>query len=58
MTVDNVKCCNCGFDGLVEHGSDTCPDCGFDGALSWKEKEEQEIEVDCCEFLLITLNHC
>lgn len=58
MTVDNVKCCNCDFDGLVERGTDTCPNCGFSGALSWKENEEQEIEVNWCEFLLITLNHC
>lgn len=46
MIMDNVFCNNCEFDGLVDLGSDVCPQCGFDGALSWKEGEEQEVEVD------------
>lgn len=44
--MDNVKCCNCGFDGLVETGSDKCPSCGYEGALAWKEDEPQEIEEE------------
>ena len=45
MIKDNVKCTNCGFDGLVERGTDTCPNCGKDGTLSWKDNEPQEVEV-------------
>lgn len=44
MMKDNVFCCNCEFDGLVDIGSDTCPECKFDGALSWKDGEPQEME--------------
>ena len=44
--MDNVKCTNCGFDGLAETGSDKCPSCGYDGGLAWKENEPQEVEED------------
>ncbi|WP_257984979.1 hypothetical protein [Bacillus sp. T33-2] len=43
--MDNVKCCNCDFDGLVELGEETCPKCKFTGTLAWKEGEEQEVTV-------------
>nr|WP_319776021.1 hypothetical protein [uncultured Sphaerochaeta sp.] len=43
--MDNVKCSNCGFDGLVETGACTCPICGKEGTLAWKDNEEQEIEI-------------
>ena len=45
--MDNVKCSNCGFDGLVETGSDKCPKCGYEGVLAWKEGEPQEVEDTC-----------
>jgi RecJ-like exonuclease len=41
--LDNVKCCNCEFNGLVETGETECPICHFVGALSWIDDEEQEI---------------
>lgn len=42
--MDNVKCSNCGFNGLVETGTDKCPNCGYEGGLAWKENEPQELE--------------
>lgn len=45
MVKDNVKCCNCGFDGLVEQHSEECPNCQMDGTLAWKEDEPQEVEA-------------
>ena len=48
---DNVKCCNCDFDGLVDLGAEECPKCKYSGALAWKEGEEQEVEEnDCLEW--------
>ena len=44
MTKDNVKCCNCGFIGLVEMGAEICPECKMKGSLAWIEGELQEIE--------------
>jgi hypothetical protein len=41
--MDNVKCCNCEFDGLVETGDEQCPICNFVGSFTWKEGEEQEV---------------
>lgn len=41
--MDNVKCCNCEFNGLVETGAEECPSCHFEGALSWKDGEETEV---------------
>jgi RecJ-like exonuclease len=41
--MDNVKCCNCEFDGLVDFGEEKCPKCNFVGALAWKDDEEQEV---------------
>lgn len=41
--MDNVKCCNCDFNGLVEFGQEQCPECKFIGALAWKDGEEQEV---------------
>lgn len=41
---DNVKCCDCGWKGLVTCGSNICPECGADFALSWIEDEPQEVE--------------
>lgn len=45
MYKDNVKCCNCGFDGLVNFGEEICPQCEKEGFLAWKEGEPQEVEV-------------
>jgi len=44
VTYDNVKCCNCEYDGLVNGGEDVCPECGEE-CLAWKEDEPQEIEL-------------
>lgn len=41
--MDNVKCCNCGFNGIVKTGQEKCPKCKTKGHLSWKEGEPQEI---------------
>ncbi len=41
---DNIKCTNCGFNGLVSTASEVCPVCKVEGCLSWKENEPQEIE--------------
>jgi hypothetical protein len=46
MFKDNVKCCNCWFNGLVDFGEDECPECGVLGTLSWKDDEHQEVEVN------------
>lgn len=46
MIMDNVKCCNCGFNGLVDIGEEKCPQCQMVGALAWKENEAQEVQVD------------
>lgn len=43
MTKDNVMCCNCGFNGLIDKGEEKCPKCRFVGALAWKDGEEQEV---------------
>jgi len=40
---DNIKCTNCGYDGLVNTGTEYCPECGKCGVLAWKENEPQEI---------------
>lgn len=45
MVKDNVKCCNCGFDGLVNLGEETCLSCNQERFLSWKDGELQEVEV-------------
>lgn len=44
--MDNVKCCNCEFDGLVDFGEEQCPKCKREGFLSWKDGEPQEVEVN------------
>jgi hypothetical protein len=41
--MDNVKCNNCEFDGLVGTFAEQCPDGNLVGALSWKEDQENEI---------------
>lgn len=46
MIKDNVKCCNCGFDGLVGFGADECPECSTTGTLAWKDDEPQELYID------------
>ena len=43
MVKDNVKCCNCNFDGLVDVGVEQCPECKVIGTLAWKENEDQEV---------------
>ena len=40
---DNIDCMNCGYDGLVNTGADTCPQCNMSGVLSWKENQPNEI---------------
>jgi len=45
MVMDNVKCTNCGFDGLVDLGTDICPKCNTEGSLAWKEGEEPEVNT-------------
>jgi len=40
---DNILCTNCGYDGLVNLGDETCPKCGEEGDLQWKEGEPQEV---------------
>lgn len=40
---DNVMCCNCDFDVLVDIGQEECPGCEFTGALAWKPEEKQEV---------------
>ena len=42
---DNIKCCNCGYNGLVNTGEECCPVCGDCCSLSWKEGEPQEINL-------------
>jgi hypothetical protein len=42
---DNIRCCNCGYDGLVVFGATICPKCNRDGYLAWKENQPQEISV-------------
>lgn len=44
MYKDNVKCCNCSFNGLVEKGAEICPQCKKIGALAWKDGEPEEVE--------------
>lgn len=43
MYKDNVFCCNCHFDGLVDIGQEECPECEFEGSLAWKPDEPQEV---------------
>lgn len=43
--MDNVKCLNCEFDGLIEYCEERCPQCKKEGALIWKDDEEQEVVV-------------
>lgn len=43
---DNVKCCNCSFNGLVDLGEEECPERKESGTLAWKDGELQEVEVD------------
>lgn len=45
MYMDNVKCCNCEFDGLVDLGQEECPKCKEAGCLAWKEGEEKEAAI-------------
>jgi hypothetical protein len=44
--MDNVKCCNCNFNGLVSIEEEKCPECGMVGVLAWKENESQEMQVN------------
>lgn len=44
MWFDNIKCCNCGANGLVEIGENTCPVCGMSGSLAWKDGEPKEVD--------------
>jgi len=46
IIADNIKCSNCGYNGIVEMGENTCVKCGKYGCLAWKENEEKEIEID------------
>lgn len=39
MYMDNIKCCNCEFEGLVQAGAVMCPDCKVEGSLAWKGDE-------------------
>jgi ssDNA-binding Zn-finger/Zn-ribbon topoisomerase 1 len=41
---DYVRCCNCGFQGTVNVGTDKCPKCKYVGALSWVQGKEQMVE--------------
>ena len=43
---DNVKCCNCDFNGLVDIGEEQCPLCNTQGHLSWKDGEDREVKDD------------
>ena len=43
MYKDNVICCNCEFEGLVDYGSESCPQCKQEGFLAWKDGVEQEV---------------
>lgn len=43
MIKDNVKCCNCEFDGLVGIGEEKCPECKESGMLTWKDDNSQEV---------------
>lgn len=43
---DNVKCANCGWEGLVNCGEEMCPKCEYSGTLMWKEGEPREVEDD------------
>lgn len=43
---DYVKCCNCGFIGLVDIGQEECPECKFSGALAWADDKEDIQEVE------------
>ena len=45
MYKDNVRCCNCGFNGLVDKGSDRCSQCKKEGCLAWKDGEPEEVEI-------------
>lgn len=50
MMADNIKCCNCGFNGLVPMASTICPQCKKPGTLAWKEDEPEEVEVEAAFF--------
>ena len=43
---DNVKCTNCGFEGLVGIGQEECPVCMKRGCLMWVDDDKQEVEDD------------
>ena len=45
-TKDYVECSNCGFVGLAELGTDSCPECGSTGTLAWADEENQEVPDD------------
>ncbi len=45
MIADNIKCNNCGYNGLVPMSASICPKCKKHGTLAWKEGEQEEIEV-------------
>lgn len=40
---DLIKCCNCGYIGTVEKGSDVCPQCKNDKSLAWLDENNQEV---------------
>jgi len=42
ISFDNIICTNCGYDGLVNVGDDSCPDCKEE-CLKWKEEQPQEV---------------
>jgi len=40
---DNIRCCNCDYDGLVEYSRKICPKCGKEGFLVFKVNQPRVI---------------
>ena len=40
---DYVRCCNCGFVGVVEIGAEKCPKCEKSGMLTWVDETKKEV---------------
>lgn len=41
---DRIVCANCGFEGVVERGNETCPECKKTGCLAWASTEQETTE--------------
>jgi len=55
---DKIICANCGFEGVVERGNETCPECKKTGCLAWASEEQETTEpisTSSDKFKLITV---